>query len=52
MKKVIGTALVALALVGSASSAFAHTGYQGPNEQSELSKELRFWSQFTESGND
>lgn len=46
MKKIIGTALVALALVGSASSAFANSGYQGPTKQSELARQLEFWNQF------
>jgi len=46
MKKIIGTALVALALVGSASSAFAQSGYQGATEQSELARQLEFWNQF------
>ena len=48
MKKLIGTAFVALALVSSASSAFAHPQYEGVNQQSQLSKDLDFWNQFAE----
>lgn len=47
MKKLIGTTLVAIALVASASSAFATSNYQGSSEKSELSKQLDFWKQFT-----
>ncbi len=47
MKKLIGTTLVALALVGTASSAFATPNYQGPNEKTELSRQLDFWKQFS-----
>jgi len=48
MKKIISTALVAFALVGSTASAFAHSGYQGPNEKSELAKQLEFFQQFAD----
>jgi hypothetical protein len=49
MKKLIGTTLVAIALVGSASSAFAAPSYEGSNEKTELSRQLDFWNQFSKS---
>ncbi|MGF1619022.1 MAG: hypothetical protein ACFCUR_00235 [Rhodomicrobiaceae bacterium] len=49
MKKLIGTTLVALALVGSASSAFATPSYGGANGKTELSRQLDFWKQFSKS---
>ena len=47
MKKLIGMTLVAIALVGSASSAFAASNYEGSNGKTELSRQLDFWKQFS-----
>jgi hypothetical protein len=47
MKKLIGTTLVAIALIGSASSAFAASNYEGSNGKTELSRQLDFWKQFS-----
>jgi hypothetical protein len=49
MKKIIGSALVALALIGSVATASAAPSYDPdnfPGPQSSLSETLNFWAQF------
>ena len=49
MKKIIGSALVALALIGSVATASAAPAYNDdnfPGPQSSLSETLNFWAQF------
>jgi hypothetical protein len=49
MKKIIGSALVALTLIGSVATASAAPAYNDdnfPGPQSSLSETLNFWAQF------
>ena len=51
MKKIIGSALVALALVGSVATASAGSTYNSekfPDHSASLSQSLAFWQQFSD----
>lgn len=48
MKKIIGSALVAIALIGTAVSASAAPF---PGQDSTLSETLNFWAQFSDDNN-